>query len=58
MLPFVLKKMAFAKKYKNSWTVFQEVFFVAPLFLGICLEVFGTLINQKFIFYWDIVIEI
>ncbi len=37
-----------------SQTIFQEAFFVAPVFLVICIEVFGAWVNHKNISYSDI----
>ncbi len=34
--------------------IFLEAFFVAPLFLDICVEVFGAWVNHKIIFNSDI----
>ncbi len=35
---------------------FSESFIVAPLFLDICLEVFGALGNPTNISFWDILV--
>ncbi len=37
-----------------SWANFLEAVIVAPIFLDICIEVFGPLVNHKNIFYSDI----
>ncbi len=37
-----------------SWTIFLEAFFVAPLFLDICIEVFGAWAYHKNISNSDI----
>ncbi len=53
---FCIKNGLFAKKEKNtlSWAIFLEGFFVAPLFLDICIEVFGAWVNHKNISNSDI----
>ncbi len=37
--------------------VFLQAFIIAPLFLDMCLKVFGVLINPKNIFDCDILLE-
>ncbi len=48
--------MAFLSKHKTtlSWTIFLKAFFVDPLFLDICIEVFGVWVNHKNISNSDI----
>ncbi len=43
-----LGKMAFLSPNKKtlSWAVFQEALILAPLFLDICLDIYGAWINQ------------
>ncbi len=54
--PFLGKKMAFCPKIKKtlSWAVFQEALIVAPLFLDICLDIFGAWNNPPQKIVWDI----
>ncbi len=63
MPPFWGKKLPFCQKVKKkqkqqkktlSRTIFREAFFVTPLFLDICIEVFGAWVNLKNIFDSDI----
>ncbi len=53
---FWVKNGIFYKKFKKtlSWTIFLEAFYVAPLFLDLCIKVFGAWVNPKNISNSDI----
>ncbi len=59
VLPFFWKNRSFTKKLKEtlSSAIFLESFIVAPLFLDMCLQVFGAWINQNNVFVCDIFLE-
>ncbi len=60
MVPsFFGEKWPFCPKIKKtlSWAVFREVLIVAPPVLDMCLVIYGSWINQKKSYDWDIILE-
>ncbi len=56
---FLETKCPFCPKIKQtlSGAVFRVALIVAPLFLDICLEIFGAWINQKTFFWGTFLLE-
>ncbi len=58
--PFFGKKWPFCPKIKNNFIVSyfsRNLNYIAPLFLDMCLDIFGAWINPKKSFDWYIILE-